>query len=178
VTPLPALSLTILPRRTCWVLQPSGSPYTPCSAPMACCPRSWPVAGQGRSCGCPARQIKAAGWFLVGSVFSSRPYESHQTPRSGRDVSELISPLRLSKPKLRQRQRERYAGLSDSTPDQLRDVTPRQRSPLPCQHDRLILASGPIAPLELSQPLAVLKRSAARQQRHRTDHSTLSLASS
>jgi hypothetical protein len=125
-----ALSLTIL-HDDCWVLEPRWLPFNTMLAPMAAA-LARAGATRGVAVGAQREQIKR--WFWC-SVFS-QAYESSPNTQSSRDVGELIPWLSDSAAPAPENVRSfRF------NPEQLRDVTPRQRS-LYRATICLILASG------------------------------------
>jgi hypothetical protein len=125
-----ALSLTIL-HDDCWVLEPRWMPFNTMLAPMAAA-LARARASKGVAVGAQREQIKR--WFWC-SVFS-QAYESSPNTQSSRDVGELIP--WLSEPDAPAPEHVRSFHFN---PEQLRDVTPRQRS-LYRATICLILASG------------------------------------
>jgi hypothetical protein len=125
-----ALSLTIL-HDDCWVLQPKWLPFNTMLSPMAAA-LARAGAIKGVAVGAQREQIKR--WFWC-SAFS-QAYEKSPNTQSGRDVGELIP--WLSDPTAPAPENVRNFNFS---PEQLRDVTPRQRS-LYRSTICLILASG------------------------------------
>jgi hypothetical protein len=125
-----ALSLTIL-HDDCWVLQPKWLPFNTMLSPMAAA-LARAGASKGVAVGAQREQIKR--WFWC-SVFS-QAYEKSPNTQSGRDVGELIP--WLSDPAAPAPENVRQFRFN---PEQLRDVTPRQRS-LYRATICLILASG------------------------------------
>ncbi|MFL0773752.1 MAG: DUF262 domain-containing protein [Prochlorococcus sp.] len=125
-----ALSLTIL-HDDCWVLQPKWLPFNTMLAPMAAA-LARAGAGKGVAMGAQREQLKR--WFWC-SVFS-QAYESAPNSQSARDVAELIPWLSDgASPGPENVRSFRF------NPEQLRDVTPRQRA-LYRATICLILASG------------------------------------
>lgn len=112
-----ALSLTIL-HDDCWVLQPKWLPFNTMLSPMAAA-LARAGASKGVAVGAQREQIKR--WFWC-SAFS-QAYEKSPNTQSGRDVSELIP--WLSDPATPAPENVRQFRFN---PEQLRDVTPRQRS--------------------------------------------------
>jgi len=112
-----ALSLTIL-HDDCWVLEARWLPFNTMLAPMAAALAA-ARASKGVAVGAQREQIKR--WFWC-SAFS-QAYEKSPNTQSGRDVTELIPWLRDSTAPAP----ENVRGFSFNH-DQLRDVTPRQRS--------------------------------------------------
>jgi len=125
-----ALSLTIL-HDDCWVLEPRWLPFNTMLAPMAAA-LARARASKGVAVGAQREQIKR--WFWC-SVFS-QAYESSPNTQSSRDVGELIPWLSDSSAPAPENVRSFHFN-----PEQLRDVTPRQRS-LYRATICLILASG------------------------------------
>ena len=125
-----ALSLTIL-HDDCWVLQPKWLPFNTMLSPMAAA-LARAGASKGVAVGAQREQIKR--WFWC-SAFS-QAYEKSPNTQSGRDVGELIP--WLSDPEAPAPENVRQFRFN---PEQLRDVTPRQRS-LYRATICLILASG------------------------------------
>jgi len=125
-----ALSLTIL-HDDCWVLQPKWLPFNTMLSPMAAA-LARAGASKGVAVGAQREQIKR--WFWC-SAFS-QAYEKSPNTQSGRDVGELIP--WLSNPEAPAPENVRQFRFN---PEQLRDVTPRQRS-LYRATICLILASG------------------------------------
>lgn len=125
-----ALSLTIL-HDDCWVLEARWLPFNTMLSPMAASLAA-ARATKGVAVGAQREQIKR--WFWC-SVFS-QAYESSPNTQSGRDVGELIP--WLSDPAAPAPENVRHFHFN---PEQLRDVTPRQRS-LYRATICLILASG------------------------------------
>jgi hypothetical protein len=130
-----ALSLTIL-HDDCWVLQPKWLPFNTMLSPMAAA-LARAGASKGVAVGAQREQIKR--WFWC-SAFS-QAYEKSPNTQSGRDVGELIPWLSDSAAPAPENVRNFHFN-----PDQLRDVTPRQRS-LYRATICLILASG-VRPLD------------------------------
>ena len=112
-----ALSLTIL-HDDCWVLQPKWLPFNTMLSPMAAA-LARAGASKGVAVGAQREQIKR--WFWC-SAFS-QAYEKSPNTQSGRDVGELIP--WLSDPEAPAPENVRQFRFN---PEQLRDVTPRQRS--------------------------------------------------
>jgi hypothetical protein len=125
-----ALSLMIL-HDDCWVPQPKWLPFNTMLSPMAAA-LARAGASKGVAVGAQREQIKR--WFWC-SVFS-QAYEKSPNTQSGRDVGELIP--WLSDPAAPAPENVRQFRFN---PEQLRDVTPRQRS-LYRATICLILASG------------------------------------
>ena len=130
VTEALALSLMIL-HDDCWVLEPRWLPFNTMLAPMAAA-LARARASKGVAVGAQREQIKR--WFWC-SVFS-QAYESSPNTQSSRDVGELIPWLSDSSAPAPENVRSFHFN-----PEQLRDVTPRQRS-LYRATICLILASG------------------------------------
>ena len=125
-----ALSLTIL-HDDCWVLEHRWLPFNTMLAPMAAA-LARARASKGVAVGAQREQIKR--WFWC-SAFS-QAYESSPNTQSSRDVGELIPWLSDSSAPAPENVRSFHFN-----PEQLRDVTPRQRS-LYRATICLILASG------------------------------------
>lgn len=125
-----ALSLTIL-HDDCWVLEARWLPFNTMLSPMAA---ALAVAGASKGVAVGAQREQIKRWFWC-SAFS-QAYEKSPNTQSGRDVGELIPWLNDSAAPAPENVRSFHFN-----PDQLRDVTPRQRS-LYRATICLILASG------------------------------------
>jgi hypothetical protein len=125
-----AFSLTIL-HDDCWVLEPRWLPFNTMLAPMAA---ALAQAGASRGVAVGAQRERMKCWFWC-SVFS-QAYESSPNTQSARDVGELIPWLREPGAPAPEHVRSFHFN-----PEQLREVTPRQRS-LYRATICLILASG------------------------------------
>ncbi|MCP9815126.1 DUF262 domain-containing protein [Synechococcus sp. GreenBA-s] len=125
-----ALSLTIL-HDDCWVLESRWLPFNTMLVPMAA---ALARVGDSKGVAIGSQRQKIRRWFWC-SVFS-QAYESSPNTQSGRDVAELIP--WLEKTAANPPENVRFFRFN---PEQLREVTPRQRS-LYRATICLILASG------------------------------------